>query len=318
MRIFPISFLYIIFGAFILDLIFGDPESMPHPVRWMGRSISVLEPRFRKFNVRLKTSGAILSIFLILMTWCLTLILVLSAQIIHPVLRTCIEILIIYYCISVRSLEKSAMEVYRLLNHGELGTAKKKLAFIVGRDVKKLSEQGVAMAAVETVAENLVDGVISPLFFAAIGGAPLAMAYKMVNTLDSMIGYKNEKYRDFGKAAAKIDDAVNFIPARLSIPVISLAVQILSGRGRGAFKTAIKEGSKHTSPNAGYPEAAFAGGLGIKIGGPNYYGGQLVPKPYIGERLGKAKIEHIRKACDIMMLSSLLWITGLWGFWLFL
>ena len=318
MRIFPISFLYIIFGAFILDLIFGDPESMPHPVRWMGRSISVLEPRFKKFNVRLKTSGAILSIFLILMTWCLTLILVLSAQIIHPVLRTCIEILIIYYCISVRSLEKSAMEVYRLLNHGELGTAKKKLAFIVGRDVKKLSEQGVAMAAVETVAENLVDGVISPLFFAAIGGAPLAMAYKMVNTLDSMIGYKNEKYRDFGKAAAKIDDAVNFIPARLSIPVISLAVQILSRRGRGAFKTAIKEGSKHTSPNAGYPEAAFAGGLGIKIGGPNYYGGQLVPKPYIGERLGKAKIEHIRKACDIMMLSSLLWITGLWGFWLFL
>ena len=318
MRIFPIFYLYIIPAAFILDLIFGDPESMPHPVRWMGRSISVLEPRFRKFNVRLKTSGAILSIFLILMTWCLTLILVLSAQIIHPVLRTCIEILIIYYCISVRSLEKSAMEVYRLLNHGELGTAKKKLAFIVGRDVKKLSEQGVAMAAVETVAENLVDGVISPLFFAAIGGAPLAMAYKMVNTLDSMIGYKNEKYRDFGKAAAKIDDAVNFIPARLSIPVISLAVQILSGRGRGAFKTAIKEGSKHTSPNAGYPEAAFAGGLGIKIGGPNYYGGQLVPKPYIGERLGKAKIEHIRKACDIMMLSSLLWITGLWGFWLFL
>jgi len=318
MRIFPIFYLYIIPAAFILDLIFGDPESMPHPVRWMGRSISVLEPRFRKFNVRLKTSGAILSIFLILMTWCLTLILVLSAQIIHPVLRTCIEILIIYYCISVRSLEKSAMEVYRLLNHGELGTAKKKLAFIVGRDVKKLSEQGVAMAAVETVAENLVDGVISPLFFAAIGGAPLAMAYKMVNTLDSMIGYKNEKYRDFGKAAAKIDDAVNFISARLSIPVISLAVQILSGRGRGAFKTAIKEGSKHTSPNAGYPEAAFAGGLGIKIGGPNYYGGQLVPKPYIGERLGKAKIEHIRKACDIMMLSSLLWITGLWGFWLFL
>jgi len=318
MRGFPISFLYIIFAACILDLILGDPESLPHPIRWMGRSINALEPRFRKFNVNLKTSGAILSILLILITWCLTSILVLSAQLIHPILKTFIEIILIYYCISIRSLRDSAMEVYKLLNHGKLGAAKKKLAFIVGRDVEKLSEEGVVLAAVETVAENLVDGVMSPLFFAAIGGAPLAMAYKMVNTLDSMIGYKNEKYRNFGKAAAKIDDVANFIPARLSIPVISLAVQILSGKGWGAFKTAIKEGSKHTSPNAGYPEAAFAGGLGIKLGGPNYYGGQLVPKPYIGERLGNAKIEHIRKACDIMMLSSLLWLTGLWGFWLFL
>jgi adenosylcobinamide-phosphate synthase len=247
------------------------------------------------------------------MTWCLTLILVLSAQIIHPVLKTFIEIILIYYCISIRSLRDSAMEVYRLLNHGELGAAKKKLAFIVGRDVEKLSEQGVAMAAVETVAENLVDGVISPLFFAAIGGAPLAMAYKMVNTLDSMIGYKNEKYEQFGKAAARIDDFTNFIPARLSVPIITLAVQILSGKGRRAFKTAIKEGSNHTSPNAGYPEAAFAGGLGIKLGGPNYYGEQLVSKPYIGGKLEEAEMGHIKKACDIMMLSSLLYVFILIG-----
>lgn len=313
MRIFSIFYLYIIPAAFILDQIFGDPESLPHPVRWMGRSINTLEPRFRKFNVSLKTSGAILSIFLILMTWCLTLILVLSAQIIHPVLKTFIEIILIYYCISIRSLRDSAMEVYRLLNHGELGAAKKKLAFIVGRDVEKLSEQGVAMAAVETVAENLVDGVISPLFFAAIGGAPLAMAYKMVNTLDSMIGYKNEKYEQFGKAAARIDDFTNFIPARLSVPIITLAVQILSGKGRRAFKTAIKEGSNHTSPNAGYPEAAFAGGLGIKLGGPNYYGEQLVSKPYIGGKLEEAEMGHIKKACDIMMLSSLLYVFILIG-----
>jgi adenosylcobinamide-phosphate synthase len=284
----------------------------------MGRSISALEPRFRKFNVNLKISGAILSIFLILMAWCLTSMLVFSAQIVHPIFKTVIEIILIYYCISIRSLRDSAMQVYKLLNHGELGGAKKRLTFIVGRDVEKLSEEGVARAAVETVAENLVDGVISPLFFAVIGGAPLAMAYKMVNTLDSMIGYKNEKYRYFGKTAAKIDDAANFIPARLSIPVISLAVQILTGKGWRAFKTSIKEGSKHTSPNAGYPEAAFAGGLGIRLGGPSYYEGQLVPKPYMGERLEKANMEHIRKACDIMMLSSLLWLTGLWGFWIFI
>lgn len=306
-------YLYIIPAAFILDQILGDPKSLPHPVRWMGRSISALEPRFRKFNVSLKTSGAILSILLILLTLGLTSILILSAQIIHPVLKTFIEIVLIYYCISIRSLRDSAMEVYMLLNHVELGAAKKKLSFIVGRDVEKLSEQGVAMATVETVAENLVDGVISPLFFAAIGGAPLAMAYKMVNTLDSMIGYKNEKYLDFGKAAARIDDFANFIPARLSVPIITLAVQILSGKGLRAFKTAIKEGSNHASPNAGYPEAAFAGGLGIKLGGPNYYGDQLVSKPYIGENLETAEMGHIKKACDIMMLSSLLYIFILIG-----
>ncbi len=144
------------------------------------------------------------------------------------------------------------------------------------------------------------------------------MAYKMVNTLDSMIGYKNEKYEQFGKAAAKIDDFANFIPARLSVPVITLAVQILSGKSSRAFKTAIKEGSNHTSPNAGYPEAAFAGGLGIKLGGPNYYGEQLVCKPYIAGNLKEAKMEHIKKACDIMMLSSLLWIIGLCGFLTFI
>jgi adenosylcobinamide-phosphate synthase len=318
MRIFPIFYLYIIPAAFILDLIFGDPESMPHPIRWMGRSINAFETRFRKFNVSLKTSGAILAILLILLTWSLTLILVLSAQIIHPVLRTCIEILIIYYCISIRSLEKSSMKVYWFLKHGKLSDAKKNLSFIVGRDVEKLSEQGVAMATIETVAENLVDGVISPLFFAAIGGAPLAMAYKMVNTLDSMIGYKNKKYEQFGKAATRIDDFANFIPARLSVPIITLTVQILSGKGRRAFKTAIKDGSNHSSPNAGYPEAAFAGGLGIKLGGPNYYGEKLVSKPYIGEKYGEAEAEHIKKACDIMMLSSLLWIIGLCSFFAFI
>ena len=310
--------IYIIPAAFVFDLILGDPESLPHPVRWMGRSIIALESRFRNFNVKLKSSGAILSILLILSAWCLTSILVLSAQIIHPILRTCIEILIIYYCISVRSLDESAMKVYEFLKHGKLSEAKKKLSFIVGRDVEKLSEQGVAMAAVETVAENLVDGVISPLFFATIGGAPLAMAYKMANTLDSMIGYKNEKYEQFGKAAARIDDFANFIPARLSVPIITLAVQILSGKGRRTFITAIKESSKHTSPNAGYPEAAFAGGLGIKLGGPNYYGEQLVSKPYIAGKLEAAEMEHIKKACDIMILSSLLWIIGLCVFWAFI
>ncbi|MCP4219427.1 MAG: cobalamin biosynthesis protein CobD, partial [bacterium] len=191
--------------------------------------------------------------------------------------------------------------------------AKGKLSYIVGRDVENLSEDGIAGAALETVAENLVDGVVAPLFYAAIGGAPLAMAYKMVNTLDSMVGYKNEKYLHFGKASARIDDLLNYIPARLSIPVIGLAAQFLAGRGKDAIVTAIREGRNHSSPNAGYPEAAFAGTLGVRLGGPNYYDGVLVEKPYIGKKFGIVRAGHIKKACDLMILSSFLWLIVLCG-----
>jgi adenosylcobinamide-phosphate synthase len=151
------------------------------------------------------------------------------------------------------------------------------------------------------------------LFFAAIGGAPLAMAYKMVNTLDSMIGYKNEKYLYFGRAAAWLDDVLNYVPARLSVPIIALAAQLLAGKGRRAFETAAKEGANHSSPNAGLPEAAFAGALAVKLNGPNLYNGKRVDKPYIGVRFGKTKIKHIKQSCDIMMLSSILWLGIVWG-----
>jgi adenosylcobinamide-phosphate synthase len=177
----------------------------------------------------------------------------------------------------------------------------------VGREVKDLSEDGVARAAVETVAENLVDGVISPLFFAAIGGAPLALAYKMINTLDSMVGYKNETYRLFGKTAARIDDVANFLPARLSVPVIALVAHLLAGRGKIAFKTAVREGRQHTSPNAGFSEAAFAGALGVRLGGPNFYHGKRVEKPYIGKVFDSAHKHHIKSACELMMLSAITW-----------
>jgi len=187
--------------------------------------------------------------------------------------------------------------------------AKAKVSLIVGRDVEKLTERGIVKATIETVAENLVDGVISPLFFAVIGGAPLAIAYKMVNTLDSMVGYKNEKYIHFGKAAARIDDISNYIPARLSVPIISLAAQILSRKGLNAFKTATLEGKNHSSPNAGFPEASFAGAMGVKLGGLNYYHGRLVHKPYIGKLFGEADIKHIKKACDLMMMSSVIWLA---------
>ena len=186
--------------------------------------------------------------------------------------------------------------------------ARKKVAMVVGRDVEKYDAGQIARAVVETVAENLVDGVTAPLFFAALGGAPLAVAYKMANTLDSMVGYKNEAYLQFGKASARIDDILNFIPARTSVLVISLASQILSGSGGRSLKTAVREGAHHSSPNAGFPEAAFAGALAVKLNGPNYYQGKLVNKPYIGVHFGPTGPAHIKKACDIMLLSSFLWL----------
>jgi len=203
------------------------------------------------------------------------------------------------------------MAVFRALSQTRLDDAKAKVSLIVGRDVENLNPDGISRATVETVGENLVDGVISPLFYAAMGGAPLAMAYKMINTLDSMIGYKNDKYLDFGKVAARIDDIANFIPARISILVISVAAKILTGHGARALQTALTEGANHTSPNAGYSEAAFAGALEVRLGGPNYYHGRLVSKPYLGIPFKQINRNHIKKACDLMMLSALIWMVVL-------
>jgi adenosylcobinamide-phosphate synthase len=310
--------LYILPAAFVLDFLLGDPLHFPHPVRWMGKAITALEPVFRKLPVGFILSGAIFSISLIIVAWCLTFLLVAVAETIHPFAKTVIEIFIIYYSISVRSLADSAMAVYRSLKMGRLHQAKDRLAMIVGRDVDKLNESQIAQAAVETVAENLVDGVISPLFFAAIGGAPMAMAFKMINTLDSMVGYKNEKYKHFGKPSARIDDAANFFPSRLSIFIIAIAAQILNGKGARSFKIAVTDGANHTSPNAGYPESAFAGALGVRLGGPSTYNSELISKPYIGASFAEAAPEHIKKSCDLMMLSSLIWLGILWITLLFL
>lgn len=300
-------------AAFILDLILGDPVAFPHPVRLMGKAIEKLEPVFRRIAVHPVLSGGLFALFLIGVTWLISFLITRTAAAVHPFLGGMVQALLIYYCISVRSLEQAAMEVYRALMDKDMGAARNRLQMIVGRQVEHLPEHGVCRGAVETVAENLVDGVVSPLFFAAIGGAPLALAFKMTNTLDSMVGYKNHTYLDFGKISARIDDAVNFIPARLSVLVISLASSLLCRRGKKAFKTALKEGRAHASPNAGFPEAAFAGTLGIWLGGPNLYHGKRVEKPLIGKGLGNASPRHIRKACDLMVLSSLLWIGLLWG-----
>ncbi len=299
--------------AFILDFVFGDPRFFPHPIRWMGKGISVAEGPFRRLPIHPILSGLAFTAFLIAGTWFSCRVLLDAAGLLHPLFETVLELLLVYYSLSARSLADAGTEVLKPLRNGRLRDAREKLGQIVGRDVEDLEGEKIAKAAVESVAENLVDGVVAPLFYAALGGAPLAMAYKMVNTLDSRIGYLNETYRHFGKAAARIDDATNLLPARLSVPFISMAAQILAQRGRVTLKTGFREGGRHASPNSGYPEAAFAGALGVTLGGPSTYMGVLVDKPYLGDGLGKAYPVHIQRACDLMLFSAVLWggfLTG--------
>jgi len=305
-------------AAFALDAVLGDPRALPHPVRWMGRAIEKAEPFFRKHIPQERLAGLLFALSLILGCWGLAALTVRLAYQVHGLCGFAIETLLLFYCLSARSLAQAGMEIHGLLAAGEVDRARSQVAMIVGRDVERYQADDIARATVETVAENVVDGVLSPLFFAAIGGAPLAIAYKMINTLDSMVGYKNPHYLLFGRAAARIDDIANFLPSRLSVFVIALAARLMTGlASRRAMSTAWHEGSHHASPNAGYPEAAFAGALGVRLNGPNFYHGVLVDKPFIGTEGGPVAVHHIKQACRLMALTSLLgclmaWLGSMW------
>lgn len=310
---------YIVLGAFVLDLLIGDPRWLPHPVIGMGNAISFFEPRFRARIKHKVISGLFFAVFLILSTWAVAFSVIKLAGMIHPVLGIVVQTGLLFFCFSIRTLEAEAVMVFEALNSKGIEAARKQVARIVGRQTDTLDENGITRACVETVAENFVDGFLSPLFFALIGGVPAAVAYKMVNTLDSMVGYKNDRYLLFGKASARIDDAANFIPSKLAVLVISLAAGIFSlKKGWSAFKTGIMEGRQHKSPNAGYPEAAFAGALKMRLGGPNVYHGKMLEKPFIGSAFKSPGKGKIRQSCDLMLLSSLvavaissifLWVT---------
>ncbi len=292
--------------AVALDMWIGDPLWLPHPVRWMGTAIERLEPRCRSLPVDPLLSGALMTLLLAAAVWLLAVTVIRTATLVHPAAGLLAQAVLLFTCISARALADAALAVEKALAESGLAAGRQAVAMIVGREVDRLDATGVTRATVETVAENLVDGVIAPLFFAVLGGVPAAMAYKMVNTLDSMIGYKTDRYLRFGRCAARLDDAANFVPARLSVPLIALAAQLLADRGGRALKTARRDGRAHASPNAGYPEAAFAGALGIWMGGPNCYHGQLVEKPVIGQGLGRARPGHIRQACRLMLTTALL------------
>jgi len=299
---------YLLPVAYILDLLLGDPKALPHPVRWMGKWIDSWERYFRRLPGPEISSGVLFVVVLVAGTWLISRSIILVAHIISPTLSFLLNVIMIYYSLSIRSLREEAMKIYYLLEQNSLDQAKKNLSLIVGRDVEPLDEKGVIRATVETVAENLVDGVISPIFYAAIGGGPLAMTYKMVNTLDSMIGYKNELYKRFGLCAARLDDAVNFIPARLSIVPIFFASLLTTKSPLQTINAVLKYGQNHPSPNAGIPEAAFSGALGIRLGGPNYYGGKLIKKPFIGKAKRKIQTEDIPAAVKLMVIASSIWL----------
>jgi adenosylcobinamide-phosphate synthase len=301
-------------AAFVLDALIGDPHWLPHPVLGMGRAIEYCEPVFRRWFRNEFWAGTCFALFLILSCWGISALLVYATYALNSSLGIVLEVVLIFFCLSARCLSQAAMEIDGLLKKGRVDEARSRVALIVGRDVQTYGRDDIARATVETVAENFVDGVLSPLFFAVLGGAALAMAFKMVNTLDSMVGYNNPRYRLFGRAAARIDDTANFISARLSVVIIGLAALFLSGSkaaGR-ALGTAWWEGSHHSSPNAGYPEAAFAGALAVQLNGPNYYGGVLIDKPYIGVKFKAARQPDIPKACGLLLVAALIAAALAW------
>ena len=286
--------------GWLLDFIFGDPSRLPHPIVWFGKMISWGEHRLNKGSHRM-AKGAVMAIVLILMVF--FVVWGLKRLVPNMVLWLILDTIIIFYCLAGTTLIREVREVFLALDRS-LDEGRQQVARIVGRDTSQLSAQEVRTAALETLAENLSDGVIAPLFWFALLGTPGMLAYKMVNTLDSMIGYRTERYKDFGCWAAYIDDVANYIPARLT----ALLMVIASGR-LSLLKFVWKNGRKHASPNSGYPEAALAGILNCRFGGPHYYFGELFDKPYIGENDRELTTADMRTAVRINRTAELLMLA---------
>lgn len=307
--------------GWLLDLIFGDPQRLPHPVVWFGKMIASCEHHLNKGSHR-KLKGALMAICLILfifaIAWMLRKVLGIFALFIYdgtreqvyqiPILLYIFDTIAIFFCLAGTTLIREVRAVFLALDRS-LEEGRKQVARIVGRDTSELSAQEVRTAALETLAENLSDGVIAPLFWLALLGTPGMLAYKMVNTLDSMIGYKTERYKDFGYWAAHIDDIANYIPARLT----AFLMVVSTGR-LGLLRFVWKNGRNHASPNSGYPEAALAGILDCRFGGPHYYFGELFDKPYIGTNDRPLTTDDMKKAVRINRTAEVMMIILVTGF----
>lgn len=297
-----------IYIGYILDLIIGDPYSFPHPVRYIGKLINIVENRIRKTfktNKQLKVAGFLLCLITVGITYTVTYFIVKLASFI-PVGFLIVNSILIYTTLATKCLKDEALKIYSVLKTGDIKNSRVQLSYIVGRDTSDLDKEEIIRATVETVAENTVDAIIAPMFYAFIGGAPLAMAYKAINTLDSTVGYKNDKYEYLGFASAKIDDIANYIPARISFLLITIGSFLLGYDYKEAFRIAIRDRKNHKSPNCAYPEGAVAGALGIQLGGTNIYFGKAVYKPTIGDRKRDIEIEDIVNTNKIMYATSII------------
>ena len=290
----------------MLDGILGDPRWMPHPVRLMGACITWCEQMIRNLfasGTSRRVMGTILAFFVPGMTFLAVWVLLDVAFLVHPWLGNFTWILLGYTTLAAKDLANHAWEVYRHLHDGALEEARHAVSFIVGRDTARLVETEIVRATVESVAENTSDGVIAPLFYLVLGGPPLALAYKAINTLDSMIGYKEAPYRDIGWASAKLDDLANVVPSRLSAGLLVLSSHFRHATVADAWSIYRRDHAKHASPNSGHPEAAMAGALGILLGGSSVYNGVQVDRPQLGDPANVPQSRHIPMAIELMWIS---------------
>ena len=299
-----------VLGGFVLDALFGDPAWLPHPVVYMGKAISKLEkflrPRLPKTPQGELLGGAIVAFCLPVGTFLLTGLVCWGAARLHPLLGLAVQMFWCGQALAARGLVQESTNVYKELKKPDLPGARKAVSRIVGRDTAELTAEGVTKAAVETVAENASDGVIAPLLYMLIGGAPLALTYKAINTMDSMLGYKNEKYLYFGRVPAKLDDVANYIPSRLAGLLWVAAAALTGNSARGAWKIWRRDRRRHASPNSAQTESACAGALGVQLAGPAYYFGQYYPKRTIGDALRPIEPEDILRANRMMVAESIL------------
>jgi len=297
---------YQIAAALFLDLLLGDPQWLTHPVRLIGRFAAWLETPLRRRFRHAGTAGIAAALSVLSAAGVLTCLVMRGAAYIHPLLGDIISILILYTCFAARDLAGHAVSVHAALKENRIEDARRKVSYLVGRDTDRLDEAAVIRATVESVAENTVDGVTAPLFYALLGGPLAAVLYKAVSTLDSTFGYKNERYRDFGRASARLDDLVNYLPARLTAAVIPAAALILGQRPFQAIRIALRDGRKHASPNSGWSEAAFAGALGIQLGGPVTRAGKPSAMPLMGDPVRPLVNTDIIRASFLMLATCLL------------
>jgi adenosylcobinamide-phosphate synthase len=299
-------------AAFAVDAAVGDPRWLTHPVVWMGRAINRLEAWLRATRLPARAAGVVLAATMVAGAWAVTWSLIRAAALLHPWLGTAVEVWLFSTTLAARSLAEHALAVWRPLVAGDLAAAREKLSWIVGCDTAQLDEAEVVRGAVETVAESTCDGVIAPLCWGLVGGAPLAMAYKAANTLDSMVGHKDERYLLFGWASARLDDLLNLVPARLSALLLALAAGSFS-----ALKTALRDARKHPSPNSGWPEAAVAGALGVQLGGVNHYDGVPEQRALMGDAARPLRPADILAATRYMCTATVLAVaTGTWLLWI--